>query len=209
MAGKSFLRESYFAIPFQDRSTRGNKAETWLVMQEAKRLLGSIPVTLAKAHTEDVLGNNTSVHRYLFTCAVLGKTFFGWPQVKTILRVHSETVKNGQLVSCEDRYFICSLKLTELPLPQWLSLVRHHWAVENNCHWTLDAIFNEDKQPWIEADPRGVVVAMLLRRIAYNLLALFRSVSLKSEAKRTMPWRQLLRWVYDTLKRTRSTAVFS
>lgn len=60
---------------------------------------------------------------------------------------------------------------------------------------------------------------MLLRRIAYNLLALFRSVSLKSEAKRAMPWRQLLRWVYDTLiastrldvagLRTRSAAVFS
>ena len=195
------------------------KAETWLVMQEAKRLLGSIPIELAKAHTEDVLANHTSVHRYLFTCAVLGKTFFGWPQVKTILRVRSETVKNGQLVSHEDRYYICSLKLTELRLPQWLSLVRHHWAVENNCHWTLDAIFKEDEQPWIEADPRGVVVAMLLRRIAYNLLALFRSVSLKSEAKRAMPWRQLLRWVYDTLiastrldvagLRTRSAAVFS
>jgi predicted transposase YbfD/YdcC len=175
------------------------KNENWLVMQEAKRLLGAVSPEKAMAHTEDVLSNETSVHRYLFTCAKVGPSFFGWPQVKTILRVLSEKVTDGKVVAREDRFFISSLKLTEMSLPQWLSLVRHHWNVENNCHWTLDAIFREDERLWIESDPRGVVVTMLLRRIAYNLLALFRSVSLKSEGNRTMPWRELLRWVYVTL----------
>ena len=183
-AGKDFL----FSI----------KNENWLVMQEAKRLLAAIPTGIAKAHTEDVLANGTTLHRYLFPCAVVGKSFFGWPQVKTILRVHSERVRDGQVVASEDRYFISSLRVTELTADQWLSLVRHHWAVEI-CHWTLDAIFREDEHPWIETDPRGALVFMLLRRIAYNLLALFRSVTQRSDEQRAMPWRQLLRWLYNTL----------
>lgn len=175
------------------------KNDNWLVMREARRLLGSILPEKAMAHTEDVLSNHTSVHRYLFTCAVVNPCFWGFPHVKTILRVLSEKVEDGKVIAREDRYFICSLVLTEMSLPQWLSLVRHHWAVENNGHWTLDGIFAEDKRPWIESDPRGVVVAMLLRRIAYNMLALFRSVTLKSDEKRALRWRHLLRWVYNTL----------
>ncbi len=175
------------------------KTESWLIIQEAKRLLGNIPSQTAMAHTEDVVSNHTSVHRYLFTCHVAGPCFFGWPHVKTILRVLSEKVQDGKVIAREDRYFISSLKLTELTLEEWLRLVRSHWAVENNAHWTLDAIFREDDHPWIEADPRGVVVFMLLRRIAYNLLTLFRSVTQKSDERRAMPWRQLLTWVYNTL----------
>jgi hypothetical protein len=75
------------------------------------------------------------------------------------------------------------------------NVVGFHWSVENHGHWTLDAIFNEDERPWIKGDPRGVVVFMLLRRIAYNLLALFRSVTQRSDERRAMPWRQLLTWV--------------
>jgi predicted transposase YbfD/YdcC len=173
--------------------------EFWLVMQEAKRLLGGVPASQAKAHTEDVLSNSTSVHRYLFTCHVANPCFFGWPHVKTILRVLSETVRDGKVIAREDRYYICSLRLTQLTLDQWLNVVRHHWCVENNAHWTLDAIFQEDKHPWIEADARGVVVFMLLRRIAYNLLALFRSVTQRAEERRATPWRNMLEWVYRML----------
>ena len=82
---------------------------------------------------------------------------------------------------------------------QWLRVVRSHWAVENNCHHTWDAVFREDDHPWIEKDPQGMVVVMLLRRIAYNLLALFRSVSQRSEERRQTPWRDLLRWLGQAL----------
>ncbi len=40
---------------------------------------------------------------------------------------------------------------------------------------------------------------MLLRRIAYNMLALFRSVTQRSEENRMAPWRDVLRWAYNTL----------
>ena len=80
--------------------------------------------------------------------------------------------------------------------------MRRHWGVENECHNTWDKIFREDDRPWFEAGeaaPQGALVVMLLRRIAYNLLALFRSVTQRSEENRQMPWKDLMRWVYNTL----------
>jgi len=60
------------------------------------------------------------------------------------------------------------------------------------AHYTLDVALHEDDHPWIEADPQGALVLALLRRVAYNLLALFRNVTLRSESSRMMPWRQLI-----------------
>jgi predicted transposase YbfD/YdcC len=175
------------------------KTETWHVTQEAKRLLGQASIEQAAAHTEDVTSKETSVHRYLFVRPVAAPSFWTLPGLQTLVRVRSQTEKGGQVVASEDRYYISSLAQQELTGEQWLTLVRNHWAVENNCHWTFDAIFQEDAHPWIEADPRGVVVMTLLRRIAYNLMALFRSVTQRSEDRRRMPWRRLLKWVYATL----------
>jgi Transposase DDE domain len=175
------------------------KNEQQLVTQEATRLLGPLPKEEALAHTEDVLSNRKSVHRYLFLREVTTESFWTLPGLKTVLRVASETEEQGKIVAREDRYWASSLTPQELSGEQWLTLVRNHWAVENNCHWTFDAIFQEDDHPWIESDPRGTVVMTLLRRIAYNLLALFRAVTQRSQEKRQMPWRGLLRWVYATV----------
>lgn len=40
---------------------------------------------------------------------------------------------------------------------------------------------------------------LLLRRIAYNLAALFRSVTQRSEERRRTPWRDFLRSIYNSL----------
>ena len=45
---------------------------------------------------------------------------------------------------------------------------------------------------------------IILRRkshapLAYNMLALFRSVTQRSEENRIAPWKDILRWVYNTL----------
>ena len=67
-----------------------------------------------------------------------------------------------------------------------------HWAVENNCHWVFDTAFAEDDRPWILV-PQGMVVTILLRRIAFNMLALFRAVTLRGTRSRATPWPALLR----------------
>ena len=131
--------------------------------------------------------------------------YLDWTHLQTTLRVESEMVdiETGEVVEQEEedvnRYFISSLEAGKLTAPQWLKLVRMHWGVENNCHNTWDTAFEEDDRLWITADPKGAMNVMLLRRIAYNMLALFRAVTQRSEEKRMTPWKDLLRWVYNTL----------
>jgi hypothetical protein len=140
------------------------------------------------------------VVRKLFIAAVSPspKDGFYWSHTKTFLRVRSETYENGQLTRSEDRYFNTSVERDELTDEQWLALIRAHWRVENNCHWTYDAIFEEDNHPWIEMDPQGALAVLLLRRVAYNLLTLYRSVTQRSEDRRETPWKDLMRWFYNT-----------
>jgi hypothetical protein len=99
-----------------------------------------------------------------------------------VLRVQSLTHHNttGELLTRLNRYFVCSLPIDALTGQQWLLAVRRHFTVENDCHNTWDKILREDDHPWIVAGDgacQGTVNVMLLRRIAYNLLALFRSVT--------------------------------
>jgi hypothetical protein len=82
---------------------------------------------------------------------------------------------------------------------QWLYLIRQHWGVENGTHNLLDKFLDEDRHPVIAADPTGMLDVMLLRRLALNALALFRGVTQRDEVKRLTPWRDVIRWVYNTL----------
>lgn len=59
-------------------------------------------------------------------------------------------------------------------------------------------VFYEDKQPRI-LDPQGMVVVMLLRRMAYNLLRLYRTVTQRSGYKRRRPRSVLLRSLHRAL----------
>jgi hypothetical protein len=89
--------------------------------------------------------------------------------------------------------------VARLTAEQWLRVVRLHWGVENGCHWTLDMAFEEDDHPWIEANPKGALALVLLRRIAYTLLSLFRSVTQRSEERRKSPCKDLMRDLYVAL----------
>ena len=46
--------------------------------------------------------------------------------------------KDGK--STENRYFITSLKDVKLAA----KAMRAHWSIENNLHWVLDTVFDED-----------------------------------------------------------------
>jgi hypothetical protein len=132
------------------------------------------------AETVDVVGA-TTVTRQLFISDEMAQ-FGSWPHLQTVLRVQSLTHHNttGELLTRLNRYFVCSLPIDALTGQQWLLAVRRHFTVENDCHNTWDKILREDDHPWIVAGDgacQGTVNVMLLRRIAYNLLALFRSVT--------------------------------
>jgi len=180
------------------------KADQPTLLAEAKRILGRRVPRQAVAETVDVVGNKTQARRLYITDEMAG--FLHWDHLRTTIRIRKETrsIETGKLLMAEDHYAISSLPLDALSPPQWLHAFRVHWGVENQCHHTWDTAFQEDDKPWIENDPKGMVVVLLLRRLAYNLLALYRAVTLRSDEQRQTPWRTLLRWVYNTLIKARA-----
>jgi hypothetical protein len=175
----------------------GLKGTQPTLLAEAKRLLATTPEEKADAVSEDVNGPWVITRRVFVTSEMAG---YEWEHLQTVLRIRYEKHnREGALLESDDRYYVSSLPREELTDEQWLLVVRRHWGVENECHHTWDTVFAEDDHPWIEADPQGTVVVMLLRRLAYNILALFRGVTQRSEERRQTPWRDLVRWFYQTL----------
>jgi hypothetical protein len=123
-----------------------------------------------------------------------------WTGLRLAVRISYEVLgPNGQAMETEERFYASSLDKGVLSGEQWIAITRGHWAVENNCHQTWDAVFEEDDRPWIVSAPQGTVVMLLLRRMAYNILTLFRSRTLRSAKNRKTPWRDLIRWFYNAL----------
>ena len=80
-------------------------------------------------------------------CEVIDKLTFlddcsHWPSLQSIVRIKSERAekKTGKITQ-ETRYYISSLKENA---SQFNAKIRQHWAIENNLHWSLDVVFNED-----------------------------------------------------------------
>ena len=66
--------------------------------------------------------------------------------------------------SVESRYFLTSLKDVE----KASSAMRSHWRIENNLHWVLDTIFNEDY--CLVRKDNAATNMSVLRRIILNIL---------------------------------------
>jgi predicted transposase YbfD/YdcC len=64
-----------------------------------------------------------------------------WPELKAIGKVIATVLRKGKKTT-EVRYYISSL-----PLDAWQlnDIARKHWGIENQLHWRLDVVFNEDK----------------------------------------------------------------
>jgi hypothetical protein len=159
------------------------------------------------ARTVDVLDNQTTVTRTLKLLAVdpswsydqtKGPEESVWRHAQAFLAVESLTLREGVVVENEVRLFVSSRAPERLTARQWLKVVRAHWGVENQNHHTLDTAFAEDDRPWIEADEHGMLAVLVLRRIAYTLLALFRE-TVRSDEHRATRWKALLARVRDVL----------
>ena len=158
---------------------------------EAVRWLGAREAQEAVATSEDLDHGKLVVRRLYVGGAVAAPE--GWEHLRAVIRVEVETLDEScARLTCENRYFVSSLPRSRLTDEQWLLLVRRHWGVET-AHQILDTAFAEDDHPWIEQNPRATVVVMVLRRIAYTLLTLWRSVTLRSDENRTRPWRNIMR----------------
>ncbi len=89
-----------------------------------------------------------------------------WKEMKTLVRIKSNTYrKKLEKETTSIRYYISSLKAdAELHNKS----IRSHWIIENNLHWNLDVIFNEDNQA--KRNQNAVENSNLLAKIAIKLL---------------------------------------
>lgn len=178
--------------------TLNNKQPT--LFAEAQRLLGNLKNSEALAYTDERINGKTE-RRYLFLTTEMAG-FLDWTHLTTVLLVRRERIDDhGTVEFVHERYFITSLRHdAHEHVEHWLALVRRYWAsVESGCHNTLDTAFQEDERPWITGHDRGMLNVLILRRIAYNIVALFRGRTQRSDDRRLAPWADVLRWFYNTL----------
>lgn len=81
------------------------------------------------------------------TCHVITDLQFlddkeNWQGLKSVIRIDSERHdKATDKTAVESRYYISSL---DQSAEQFNRIIRQHWTIENNLHWSLDLLFKED-----------------------------------------------------------------
>lgn len=113
-----------------------------------------------------------------------------WKKLNCVVRIWTER-RVGRKKIRESRYYICSRLTTAAEL---LAATRAHWGVENNLHWVLDVVFDEDASRARIGHAQENIATM--RRMAINMLnqEKSRKVSLKGK-------RQLAGWDESFLER--------
>ncbi len=119
----------------------------------------------------------------------------GWGEWKhlrqgVLVRQTTEDPSGVKAPVIEDRYFVTNLVPGRLDGAHWLTLVRMHWGIENNCFGTLDLRWLEDSRLCCRQGHAPLVLG-LLRVMAYNVLGWLRGRHLRSETNRAMTWREL------------------
>ncbi|VEF25369.1 Transposase [Shewanella baltica] len=89
-----------------------------------------------------------------------------WSQLKILIAVEHHR-KVGNKISIDTYFHVSSAVLTS---EAFGTAIRAHWQTENNQHWLLDTLFQEDKQRMYDD---GASILDILRRWALNLVKLY------------------------------------
>jgi predicted transposase YbfD/YdcC len=86
------------------------------------------------------------------------------PHVAAIVKIESRTEMKDRC-RFETRYYICS---AEISAEHAAKAIRGHWRIENQLHWTLDVVFNEDQSRVRKG--HGAKNMAVVRHFAINLV---------------------------------------
>jgi predicted transposase YbfD/YdcC len=110
-----------------------------------------------------------------------------WKGLRSIVMVERERTLGGK-TSRETAYYLSSLIVSAAVME---TRIRKHWSIENNLHWTLDVVFDEDKSRI--RSRHGAANLTQVRKLALSLLKLEQSRPGKSIAKK----RKIAGWEPD------------
>jgi predicted transposase YbfD/YdcC len=90
---------------------------------------------------------------------------YDFPDLVAVGRIESRRQLPGKPAKCKTRYFVASRALSAKRL---LDVAQAHWGIENNLHWVLDVLFNEDAcRSRKDHGPENLAV---IRKLALNIL---------------------------------------
>lgn len=176
-----------------------NKPDLW---QQAQRVLDRQRTRPPHAVcTEQRYRGATVVRRLWRTDQLNG--YDGWNNLRQVIVVEQTTrFDDHRDDRVELRYFVTNALPGQLGAAQALTLVRRHWAIENDINWSFDVQFGEDAGAWCTQN-KALQCLGVLRMIALCISQHLR----KSHAadrpvlthprrphparRRPMPWRQL------------------
>ena len=102
--------------------------------------------------------------------------------VKSIIMTRNTREISGEK-SVQEKYYISNKIMNAKEVS---NIVRKHWQIENNLHWTLDVYFNEDLST--SRKNNSIHNLSLLRKICFNLIKLDDSIKRKEINKRMMAY---------------------
>jgi predicted transposase YbfD/YdcC len=103
-----------------------------------------------------------------------------FPGIRGVARLTSHRKVEGRAIEVVTRYFLLSRVFSAKRL---LKVIRQHWSIENQLHWVLDVVLNEDRAR--NRKDHGPENLSILRKTALNLLRLHPdTVSIRRKIKR-------------------------
>lgn len=103
-----------------------------------------------------------------------------WQGLKSVAQVISQRIikKTGK-TSEEVRYYISSMNACPVKMNH---IIRSHWSVENNLHWVLDVVFNEDES--LKKKDNSPANFNIITKVALTLLEKEQSFKASKNGKR-------------------------
>ena len=169
--------------------------------REARRVLGPVAARqrpMAEDNGWEQDSSRGCIKRQLWATTELA-AWPGWEHLRQLwlVRVLVFRPKEQRVEVLEERLYATNLPTAHaIHGPHILSLIRAHWRIENELHGTLDIQLREDDPGWVRRG-YGLMNTGLLRAMAYNLLAIARSVHLRTA--RLVGWQQLRDWLRDAM----------
>ena len=137
-------------------------------LNEDVRLLLDAPATptVEAAHSNKWHGRVETRTAWVSDDVAWLQEVHGWPGLKAVGKVEARRHREGRTTT-ETRYYLLSQAFTP---KRFSEIVRSHWGIENELHWRLDVVFNEDQA----RNRKGHCAEnlALLRKLALNLARL-------------------------------------
>lgn len=118
-----------------------------------------------------------------------------WPGIEAIGMIES-TITKKKKTTTELRYYISSVK--KLTAEKLNEIVRAHWSIENQLHWRLDVLWNEDKS--CIRNTQAAENMHTLRVLALNIVSEIATKQNKSSASVIRKFSRSLSYMRKTLK---------